>query len=155
MKLFCTLVLAAVGLSTPLGWSADREASECRAKRGGDALFHCNASIYLLVAAPERFADKRVFTVGYLLHEKDGSRYLGLAPTPSAIHATDFLSCIRIVASSAKLDGSETPYPSQPGIYIVEVSGRLKLTPDSPCIAELHDARLYDLRLSEPYGKDG
>lgn len=155
MKLILALALALIALSPIPGWSADTDPEQCRSKRGGDMLFHCNASIYSLVASPERFADWRVFTVGYLVHEKHGSQYLGLAPTPSAIHASDFLSCIHIVASSAKLDGSDTPYPERPGIYIAEVSGQLRLTPDSLCIGELHDARLYNLRVSELYGEDG
>ena len=155
MKLFLALTFALIALSPTLGWSADPRTDECHSKRGGDILFHCNASIYSLITSPEKFAEKRIFTIGYLVHEKVGSPYLGLAPTPSAINASDFLSCIHIIASSAKLDGSDVLYPAQPGIYVAEVSGNLKLTPDSLCIGELHDARIYNLRLSESYGEDG
>ena len=147
-------IIATILLLSPAA-ASDPGTQECQSKRGGDLLSHCEVSIYALVAAPEAYAGKRIFTVGYLVHEKHGSRYLGLAPTPAALNANDFLSCFRVVAHTATSAVGRDPYPDKPGIYMTEISGRLELTPGDFCRGELHDARLYDLRLAEPHETNG
>lgn len=146
-------LLSGASLATPVAQTGD--VNDCRSKRGGDREFHCPVSIFRLVANPEEYSGKRIFTMAYLVHETPGSEYLGLAPTADSIRSNDFLSCIRIVAASAKRDGSTTPYPSRRGIYEVKISGVLRITKDRFCFAEIHDARIYDLRLVDAYGDAG
>ena len=128
---------------------------ECSSKRGGDREFHCAVSIFRLIANPEVYSGKRIFTIAYLVHESPGSEYLGVAPTADSIRNSDLLSCVRIVAASARRDGSDSPYPGRRGIYAVEVSGVFSLTKNKVCPAELHNARIYELRLVEEYADVG
>ena len=123
------------------------EAGECTFRTGGLDRSFCRHSMIQLLATPERFHGKPIYTYGYLELGPDGSA--GLAPTPATFVANDTVGCIQVTSYSA--GPREDPEAlSQEGMYVVQIAGDLSPPENGLCAGRLGNATITGIRRLEP-----
>lgn len=129
-------LLASPSNGSSAGELAPEERS-CTFRRGGlPATDYCAVSIYRLVSQPEIYADKQIFTIGYLMNE--GGAIYSLAPDEGVFDNSDFLSCVKVIAPDSLPRSDE--WRKRQGIYSVEVAGRFALTKNGSCVGTISGA---------------
>ncbi|MEN1973428.1 hypothetical protein WCE34_14055 [Luteimonas sp. MJ204] len=100
-----------------------------------------------LLATPERFYGKPIYTYGYLELGPGGSA--GLAPSPATFEANDTVGCIQV--SSYAAGPREAPGAlDQEGTYVVQIAGDLSPPDKELCVGRLSNATITGIRRLGP-----
>ena len=121
--------------------------NECSFRTGDLPRSFCRHSMTQLLATPEQFHGKPIYTYGYLQLGPGGSA--GLAPSPATFAANDTIGCIQVTSFAAG-PREATDALSREGTYVVQIAGDLLPPEKDMCIGRLSNATISHIRRLEP-----
>ncbi len=149
MRLIAGALAGAVGLAacTPTPSPPESQSNECTFRTGDLRRSFCRHSMIQLLANPDLFFGKPIFTYGYLQLGPGGSA--GLAPSPATFEANDTVGCIQVDSFALGVREASGAL-SQEGTYVVQIAGDFSKPNNGLCAGRLSNATISGVRRLDP-----
>lgn len=113
----------------------------------GDA---CKVSFTAILANPEKYAGRRIFTYTYMVKEADGAKFTFLAE-PRIRSAPDFASCA-LLGQQSERDDKDLSGLRSGAIYSVSFAATFSISENYICAGKFDDVDFQDVALEAEAG---
>ena len=141
VAVLATLISACSGTSNQSAASAKASSAQrkdCDFSHAKVSGVFCHKSIFALIASPEKYYGKKIFTYGYLRKNPNGT--FSLAVTPESPKVVDFASCLLVKP------GNSDAYSEvvEGKVYSASVSGEIQHSHTNVCAGEIVRAKIIN-----------